>query len=235
MEKLDVELEVIKCKIHEEDLCESFKENLERKLNTRCEAKENVTSEKKNNIIRKPFCFYKAAAVFVCFVMFSSCAFAGGVGHWLRELFSNVDKGMEIAYENGDIKEVETEYQTFDGVSVKVDYVSLKDNELYIAFNINSKEECNTIDIKEFEMENGNSDAMFNSRNAFEYNNYDFNTIKKSIDSTNKMIFLTITKKDSNFTRDNDLIIKIRSIIIENDDKTVEYNGDWNYKINVNI
>lgn len=31
MEKLNLELEVIKCKIHEEDLDERFKENLEKK------------------------------------------------------------------------------------------------------------------------------------------------------------------------------------------------------------
>lgn len=231
MEKLNLELEVIKCKIHEEDLDERFKENLERKLNSKCEGKENVTVEKKNNVINKPFYFYKAAAVFVCFVMFSSCAFAGGVGDWLKELFSNVDKEMEIAYENGDIKEVETEYQTFDGVSVKVDYISLKDDELYVVFNVKTEDECNVIDIKEYECQNENGDIIFNSKYKFEY---DFNIIKKSVNSTNKMVFLTITKKDSNFIKANDLIIKIKSIIMEKNDKEVEYNGNWNYKINLN-
>lgn len=202
-----------------------------RKLNSKCEGKENVTVEKKNNVINKPFYFYKAAAVFVCFVMFSSCAFAGGVGDWLKELFSNIDKEMEIAYENGDIKEVETEYQTFDGVSVKVDYISLKDDELYVVFNVKTEDECNVIDIKEYECQNENGDIIFNSKYKFEY---DFNIIKKSVNSTNKMVFLTITKKDSNFIKANDLIIKIKSIIMEKNDKEVEYNGNWNYKINLN-
>ena len=37
MKKLDVEIELIKCKIHEEDLQEEFKEKLENKLNNVCE------------------------------------------------------------------------------------------------------------------------------------------------------------------------------------------------------
>lgn len=230
MEKLDVELEVIKCKIHEEDLCESFKENLERKLNTRCEAKENVTSEKKNNIIRKPFCFYKAAAVFVCFVMFSSCAFAGGVGHWLRELFSNVDKGMEIAYENGDIKEVETEYQTFDGVSVKVDYVSLKDNELYVVFNVKTEEEYDRIDLNDLLIKDEFENEIFNIENKT--NKYSVK--RKSIDSRTKLIFVSINKKNIGYDEYRNITMNINSIKLKKDNNIKTCIGEWEISVKLN-
>lgn len=230
MEKLDVELEVIKCKIHEEDLCESFKENLERKLNSKCEAKENVTSKKKNNIIKKPFYFYKAAAVFVCFVMFSSCAFAGGVGDWLKELFSNVDKEMEIAYENGDIKEVETEYQTFDGVSVKVDYVSLKDNELYVVLNVKT-EDSNVINVNDLIINNEVGEEIFNYENR---DKYEYSINKKSISSNNILIFITASKKEEKFNQSEDLEINIRNIQTRKEENISEHYGEWTFKIEIN-
>lgn len=230
MEKLDVELEVIKCKIHEEDLCESFKENLERKLNIKCEAKENVTREKKNNIIRKPFYFYKAAAVFVCFVMFSSCAFAGGVGDWLRELFSNVDKGTEIAYENGDIKEVETEYQTFDGVSVKVDYVSLKDNELYVVFNVKTEEEYDRIDLNDLLIKDEFENEIFNIENKT--NKYSVK--RKSIDSRTKLIFVSINKKNIGYDEYRNITMNINSIKLKKDNNIKTCIGEWEISVKLN-
>lgn len=229
MEKLDVELEVIKCKIHEEDLCESFKENLERKLNSKCEAKENVTSKKKNNIIKKPFYFYKAAAVFVCFVMFSSCAFAGGVGDWLKELFSNVDKEMEIAYENGDIKEVETEYQTFDGVSVKVDYVSLKDNELYVVLNVKTEDECNRVYLNDLLIEDEFENEIFNMKNKT--NKYSIK--RKSIDSRTKLLFVSINNDGTNYEGYRNVTMNINSIKVKKDNNSKDCIGDWKIYINL--
>lgn len=232
MEKLDVELEVIKCKIHEEDLCESFKENLERKLNSKCEVKENVTSKKKNNIIKKPFYFYKAAAVFVCFVMFSSCAFAGGVGDWLKELFSNVDKEMEIAYENGDIKEVETEYQTFDGVSVKVDYVSLKDNELYVVLNVKTEDEYDSVCIKDTIIEDKNSNEIFNATRIS--NNWSINVSEKRTNELERLIILTLTQNEQNILKDcNTIEINFKNIVAIKNDIIVEYFGDWHFELNI--
>lgn len=237
MEKLDVELEVIKCKIHEEDLCESFKENLERKLNSKCEAKENVTSKKKNNIIKKPFYFYKAAAVFICFVMFSSCAFAGGVGDWLKELFSNVDKEMEIAYENGDIKEVETEYQTFDGVSVKVDYVSLKDNELYVVLNVKTEEEFDIVNINELLIEDNEENEIFdiNSKDADINNNrIKYNIRNKGIDNKNKLIIFVISESKGKFNETDTINIKINNISIGHKNNMKDLSGNWNFDISLN-
>lgn len=231
MEKLNLELEVIKCKIHEEDLDERFKENLERKLNSKCEGKENVTVEKKNNVINKPFYFYKAAAVFVCFVMFSSCAFAGGVGDWLKELFSNIDKEMEIAYENGDIKEVETEYQTFDGVSVKVDYISLKDDELYVVFNVKSEKEyiqayCNDIIIKDkFD------EVIFKKVAEKENEQYECNFSEKKLSKNNSLIFLTVNKFEDYFEKQENLKIEIGKISLRIGKNIEEHNGDWKFSI----
>lgn len=231
MEKLDVELEVIKCKIHEEDLQQNFKEELEEKLNNAYESNAYTTTNSnrnKNNVISRPFYFYKAAAVFVCFVMFSSCAFAGGVGDWLKEMFCNVDTEMEVAYENGELIEVETEYQTYDGVSVKVDYVSLNENELYLVFNIKAEENFKYID--DIIVENENGKEIFDIGNE---NLYDYKTRRKSIDKTNKLIFLTAYKNEGIFENSENLNINIKKIQVK-EDRLKDVFGDWKFEINLN-
>lgn len=236
MEKLDVELDIIKCKIHKEDLQDDFKERLEEKLNSACEPKLDTTVEDVKNRISGPFYFHKAvAAVFVCIFMFSSYAFAGGVGDWIKEMFCNVDKEMEVAYENGDIKEVNTEYQTYDGVSVKVDYVSLKDNELYVVFNVKSEEEYSYIDIKDVSIEDKLGNIISNNIELNDENNkYDFNFMEKGINKQNKVIFLTVTNKENNFKYSEDLELIIQNMEVSKNNITENLNGDWKFEIDFN-
>lgn len=230
MEKLDVELDIIKCTIHKEDLQEDFKEKLEEKLNSVCESNAYTTTENSKNKICRPFYFYKAvAAVFVCVFMFSSCAFAGGVGDWIKNLFNNVDKGMEVAYENGDIKEVDSEYQTFDGVSVKVDYVSLKDNELYVVFNVKNEEECTRVNINELLIEDEHGIEIFNI-DSNDFGECDIRT--KSIDNKNKLVFFVISRSYENFETTNKLNIKVNNIrVMYKKNNIKDINGNWNFEV----
>lgn len=233
MKKLDVEIELIKCKIHEEDLQEEFKEKLENKLNNVCESKEYTTIEdikNKKSFIKKPYYCYKAAAVFICFVMFSSCAFAGGVGDWLKEMFSNVSEEMEVAYENGDIKEVNTEYQTYDGVSVKVDYVSLKDNELYIVFNVKTEEQYDKVYLNDLLIKDDVENEIFNMENKT--NKYSVK--RKSIDTRTKLILVSINKKSADYKEYNNVTMNISSIKLKKDNIIKECKGDWKISINLN-
>lgn len=231
MEKLDVEIEVLKCKIQEENLQEDFKEKLEEKLNNACNTKDYITMEdiKKKKILTRPYFCQKAAAAFACFIMFSSCAFAGGVGDWIKEMFSNVDQNLEVAYENGDVKEIETEYQTYDGVSVKVDYISLKDNELYLVFNVKTEEEYKKVSINKFVIENDEKVELFNA-DSDESNECNIKT--KAMDTTNKLIFLTIYNSNFDYIETmNTLNIKISSIGMVNKNDTKDVIGNWNFKV----
>lgn len=233
MKKLDVEIELIKCKIREEDLQEDFKEKLENKLNNVCETKEYTTIEdikNKKSFKNRPYYCYKAAAVFICFVMFSSCAFAGGVGDWLKDMFSNVSEEMEVAYENGDIKEVNTEYQTYDGVSVKVDYISLKDEQLYVVFNVKA-EESNAITMKDIIINNEVGQEIFDYENS---DKYEYFIKRKSISANNELIFITALKKQGSFNKSEELEINIKNIQSRNKENIYEHSGNWGFKINVN-
>lgn len=230
MEKLDVEIEVLKCKIQEENLQEDFKEKLEEKLNNVCNTKDYITMEdiKKKKILTRPYFYQKAAAAFACFIMFSSCAFAGGVGDWIKEMFSNVDQNLEVAYENGDVKEIETEYQTYDGVSVKVDYISLKDNELYMVFNVKTEEEYSRISISELVIEDEQGKVLFNTAGKKPDQG---NTKTKTINKKNKLIFLTISENYEDFKSVNMFNIKITNIKISYGSTINEVNGNWNFEI----
>lgn len=234
MKKLDVEIELIKCKIREEDLQEDFKEKLENKLNNVCETKEYTTIEdikNKKSFKNRPYYCYKAAAVFICFVMFSSCAFAGGVGDWLKDMFSNVSEEMEVAYENGDIKEVNTEYQTYDGVSIKVDYISLKDDQLYITFDVKTEEEYNTIDIKELIIEDEDGKEIFNMKSKVAKNC----SIKtKGVTKTNRLIFFNVSREEKEINTKDIIKIKINNINVGNEDNIKTLNGNWNFEIDLN-
>lgn len=237
MEKLDVELDIIKCKIHKEDLQDDFKERLEEKLNSACEPKLDTTVEDVKNRISRPFYFHKAvAAVFVCIFVFSSYAFAGGVGDWIKEMFCNVDKEMEVAYENGDIKQVNTEYQTYDGVSVKVDYVSLKDNELYVVFNVKSEEEYTHIYIEEINIEDKYGNIISNNTkvNKGDNDEYDFYFSEKGISTQNKLIFLSTIKKENNFEHYDNLKLTVKNIEVVKNNMTQNFNGDWKFEIDFN-
>lgn len=229
MKKLDVEIELIKCKIREEDLQEEFKEKLEKKLNNVCESKEYTTIEdikKKKNFINKPYYCYKAAAVFICFVMFSSCAFAGGVGDWLKEMFSNVSEDMEVAYENGDIKEVNTEYQTYDGISVKVDYVSLKDNELYMVFNVKTEEEYDRIYFNDFVIRDEFDNIIFDNLKINNESKYEYSISEKINSRTNSLIICSIVN-NAQFESLEKLNIEIKNIQIKRNDTIKDNYGDW--------
>lgn len=231
MEKLDVELDIIKCTIHKEDLQEDFKEKLEEKLNSVCESNAYTTTENSKNKICRPFYFYKAvAAVFVCVFMFSSCAFAGGVGDWIKNLFNNVDKGMEVAYENGDIKEVDSEYQTFDGVSVKVDYVSLKDNELYVVFNVKEYEGHSDIFFNDLVIKDELNNIIFDTKD--EYNTADFkcDISEKKDSKTSSSVFLSL-ENGINIGTHKKIEVQIEEIQFLKNNQINTCYGDWNFEI----
>jgi len=144
MEKFEVELKIVKNKIHEEDLTEDFRDKLERQL---YEKYNNANANKiKFKLLRRPLLACKnVAAVFVCFLLLSGCAFADEIEDLIKSMFSNVSQNAEIAYEEGNCIKVDSEYQTYGDISANVEYISSKDNELYIVFNIRTQENFDKI------------------------------------------------------------------------------------------
>lgn len=229
MGKLEIELEVLKCKIHQEELLDDFKDKLEDSMNNEY----NKSSETKKKSIFSPlYCCYRAAAVFICFMVLSSCAFADELEGIFSLVFSNFDKNIEIAYEKGDIKEINTDYQKFNGISLNLNSISCYEDNLYLAFNIETENEFDKICFENFEIKDENGTVMFDSQ--LSYDNMEFDRMCKKTNKYTGVQLISISKSEMNIEKCNNLNIIVNNIKIKRDSKTEDVSGDWNFIINLN-
>lgn len=234
MEKLEVEIEVVKCKIHEENLLEDFENKLVDKLNDEY-INRNNSKKSANKVTRIPFrntFLYRAAAVFVCFMVVSGCTFADEIQDALKLMFCNFDKNIEIAYDEGNVIEVDSEYQTYNGVSVKVDYVSLTDNNLCVVFNVKHEDECDRLYLSDLKIKDENDDFICDTNGENKNIKYNFDLKKENKNITTLLI--NLSKSKGVLDKYNFLNIEFGSLEIEKDDEIIHYEGNWNFKINFN-
>ncbi len=217
MEKFEVELKIVKSKIHEEDLAEDFRDKLEREL---CEKYNNANASKnKFKLLRKPVLTCKnVAAVFVCFLLLSGCAFADDIEYFIKFMFSNVSQSAKIAYEEGNCIKVDSEYQTYDNVSAKVEYISLKNDELYIVFDVKTEEEFDKIYLEGLKLEDDNGEI------EYIYELYDV----KLKDKNNCNLIAQITLKNNiEYKLLENLKITFNTIVLKKDSDIKRNNNSW--------
>ena len=217
MEKFEVELKIVKSKIHEEDLAEDFRDKLEREL---CEKYNNANASKnKFKLLRKPLLTCKnVAAVFVCFLLLSGCAFADDIEDFIKFMFSNVSQSAKIAYEEGNCIKVDSEYQTYDNVSAKVEYISLKNDELYIVFDVKTEEEFDKIYLEGLKLEDDNGEI------EYIYELYDV----KLKDKNNCNLIAQITLKNNiEYKLLENLKITFNTIVLKKDSDIKRNNNSW--------
>lgn len=223
MEKFEVELKIVKSKIHEEDLHEDFIDKLEKELNEKYSNNVNANNNK-FKLLTRPIYFCKSvAAVFVCFILLSSCAFADEIEDFIKSIFSNVSPNAEVAYEEKNLIKVDSEYQTFEDISVKVDYVSLIDNELYIVFNIQTEESFDKMYLEGLKLEDENGEIKYS------HDSYD---IKKETTKQCKLI-AEIPLKDSKNTKIENLKMTFNAIILEKENENKKNTGNWIFNLNL--
>lgn len=222
MEKFEVELKIVKSKIHEEDLTEDFRDKLESQL---YEKYNNANANKvKFKLLRKPLLACKnVAAVFVCFLLLSGCAFADEIEDLIKSMFSNVSQNAEIAYEEGNCIKVDSEYQTYGDISANVEYVSSKDNELYIVFNIRTQENFDNIYLEglTLEDESGKIEYLYSSYDVKFENEQDCKLITRlSLNSKEKKDIETLK-------------IIFDNISLKNGDKINIFDNNWKFELNL--
>jgi hypothetical protein len=222
MEKFEVELKIVKNKIHEEDLTEDFRDKLERQL---YEKYNNANANKiKFKLLRRPLLACKnVAAVFVCFLLLSGCAFADEIEDLIKSMFSNVSQNAEIAYEEGNCIKVDSEYQTYGDISANVEYISSKDNELYIVFNIRTQENFDKIYLDGLTLEDESGEIKYL------YSSYD-------VKFENKKECKLIAKVSLNSNEKKDiesLKITLNKILLKNGDKVNICDNNWKFELNL--
>lgn len=222
MEKFEVELKIVKSKIHEEDLPEEFRDKLEKEL---CEKYNNANANKnKIKFFRKPMLACKnVAAVFVCFLLLSTCAFADEIEDLIKSMFSNVSQNAEIAYEEGNCIKVDSEYQTYQDISAKVECVSFKDNELYIVFDIQTEEEFDKMYLEGLKLEDENGEIKYSQES--------YDTTKENTKNCNLIAKLPL--KNSKIRKIENLKITFNSIILENENENKKNTGNWIFNLSL--
>lgn len=220
MEKFEVELKIVKSKIHEEDLPEEFRDKLEKEL---CEKYNNANANKnKIKFFRKPMLACKnVAAVFVCFLLLSTCAFADEIEDLIKSMFSNVSQNAEIAYEEGNCIKVDSEYQTYQDISAKVECVSFKDKELYIVFDIQTEEEFDKMYLEGLRLEDENGEIEY-LQSSYDTKRDD---LKKSKLVAKVLLYNNIIVNQCN--------ISFESIVLEKQNENNKNVGDWTFKISL--
>lgn len=222
MEKFEVELKIVKSKIHEEDLPEEFRDKLEKEL---CEKYNNANANKnKIKFFRKPMLACKnVAAVFVCFLLLSTCAFADEIEDLIKSMFSNVSQNAEIAYEEGNCIKVDSEYQTYQDISAKVECVSFKDNELYIVFDIQTEEEFDKMYLKGLKLEDVSEEI------EYMHSSYD---IKRENAKECKLMCKIPLEKNTNININN-LKISFDSLVLDSGKEIKKIDEDWIFELNL--
>lgn len=232
MDKMEKDINSIKNKINKAYLSEEYKDDLKNKLEEQLKNSENkinsnsIKSRKKNKVISYTKKILSACAA--CIIL-TSCTFADEIEDVMKNFFSNTYKEFEVS--DIELKSVDTDYVTNDGISIKVDSYAIKDDSLYLVFNVLSEEEIDECYIDDYVIENEDGEVIFDRKN---YNNFyeGISTIMRSqsIEKNNILNFLKISNlpnieyiKNSN--------IKIYSITIQNEQKEEKLLGIWNIKL----
>ena len=137
MDKMEKDINSIKNKINKACLSEEYKDDLKNKLEEQLKNSENkinsnsIKSRKKNKVISYTKKILSACAA--CIIL-TSCTFADEIEDVMKNFFSNTYKEFEVS--DIELKSVDTDYVTNDGISIKVDSYAIKDDSLYLVFNV---------------------------------------------------------------------------------------------------
>lgn len=225
--RFNEELNEIKEKLNAEKLSDEFKAN----LNTKLQEELNKDDSSKGKIFNFPTISRKLAGICACFVfLFSSCfVFADDIENVILDLFGNTDRIIAKAIEEGNYKDVEMDYVEDQGISIKVDYVVIEDDELYIAFNVFGEEEFDRIIIDGIEIQNQNNEKIYSKLyNTLE--NSMLTTMEKKINTNNQIIIYKLNNKKYDM---NEIDINIYRIDFIKDNVGNIKKGKWNLNISI--
>lgn len=228
--RFNEELNEIKEKLNSEKLSDEFKANLQVKLQEELNKTEDSS---KGKIFNFPTITRKLAGICACFVfLFSTCfVFADDIENVILELFCNTDRIIAKAIEEGNYKDIEMDYVEDQGISIKVDYVVVENDNLYIAFNVLKEENFDKVLFDEIDIKDQNDTYIYtregndeNSRLVLE---------EKNINLNNSIVIYKLTNILTDLSELNCLKIKIGKINIVKNKTNINMNGEWNININI--
>lgn len=234
MNKMEKDINSIKNKINKAYLSEEYKDDLKNKLEEQLKNSENkinsnsIKSRKKNKVISYTKKILSACAV--CIIL-TSCTFADEIEDVMKNFFSNTYKEFEVS--DIELKSVDTDYVTNDGISIKVDSYAIKDDSLYLVFNVLSEEEIDECYIDDYVIENEDGEVIFDRKNYLSYKNISSKYRLKKLNTKNIIVLFKVSgifKLNEN--RSLNIIIKQIKLIKDYEEKVNDKNI-WNWTIKI--
>ena len=234
MNKMEKDINSIKNKINKAYLSEEYKDDLKNKLEEQLKNSENkinsnsIKSRKKNKVISYTKKILSACAA--CIIL-TSCTFADEIEDVMKNFFSNTYKEFEVS--DIELKSVDTDYVTNDGISIKVDSYAIKDDSLYLVFNVLSEEEIDECYIDDYVIENEDGEVIFDRKNYLSYKNISSKYRLKKLNTKNIILFFKVSgifKLNEN--RSLNIIIKQIKFIKDYEEKVNDKNI-WNWTIKI--
>ena len=225
-QKFEEDLKEIKEKLHAEKPSDEFKQNLQAIL----EEELNKTSDKKERKFHFPIYAKKLAAVCACLIIFfSGCfTFADDIENVIFKIFGSTDKVVEEAIANGNYKKIDMEYVEDNGISIKVDYVVVEGDNLYIAFNIFAKEKIDEVYFVDTLIKNQNDVILFSAEGANTDTSMQYE--ENRIDINNTIIIYKLSEKKIKLNDLEEIKIEINKINFYRN-KVNEQKGNWKFNI----
>ena len=231
MNKMEKDINSIKNKINKAYLSEEYKDDLKNKLEEQLKNSENkinsnsIKSRKKNKVISYTKKILSACAA--CIIL-TSCTFADEIEDVMKKFFSNTYKEFEVS--DIELKSVDTDYVTNDGISIKVDSYAIKDDSLYLVFNVLSEEEIDECYIDDYVIENEDGEVIFDLNKKNEVNT-SVRNIAKNENKKNIIITTRIANSKVNDICDK-VYINVNEIYVRNSKniKNIKYNWRFEFK-----
>lgn len=231
MNKMEKDINSIKNKINKAYLSEEYKDDLKNKLEEQLKNSENkinsnsIKSKKKNKIMSYTKKILSACAA--CIIL-TSCTFADEIEDVMKKFFSNTYKEFEVS--DIELKSVDTDYVTNDGISIKVDSYAIKDDSLYLVFNVLSEEEIDECYIDDYVIENEDGEVIFDLNKKNEVNT-SVRNIAKNENKKNIIITTRIANSKVNDICDK-VYINVNEIYVRNSKniKNIKYNWRFEFK-----
>lgn len=228
--RFNEELNEIKEKLNSEKLSDEFKTNLQNNLQQELNKTEDST---KGKIFKFPIITRKLAGICACFVfLFSSCfAFADDIENVILEFFGKTDSIVEKAIAEGNYKEVDMEYVEDNGVSIKVDYVVLEDDELYIAFNVLGMEAYDRVILDRIRITDQSENIIYTDYNAKEH--YVLILENKHIKPENSIIVFKLKDLKNCLDDLEKIFIRINNVKFIKHKNIINKDGKWEFNLHI--
>ncbi len=217
--KINKDLKEIKEKLNSEKLSDEFKANLTAKLK---EELNKTEDSNKGKIIKFPTFTRRLAGICACFVfLFLGCiAHADDIENVILELFGNTDRIIANAIEEGNYREIEMDYVEDNGISIKVDYVVVEDDNLYIAFNVLGQYKIDKLLLGDMKIYDGENKLLYTETTDVEAKSS--LTIKESrISKNNLMLIYKLTKIKEELKNVNMINFEINNLYVINDNTNI--------------